>query len=77
MKTYTDPDPDRKADVTAALPFHPAADIFPLMQGRDFEDLVGDIKRRGLHVPVITHKGIEARARKRLEGGDARDDGPD
>jgi hypothetical protein len=38
---------------TAALPFHPLADLFPLMEGREFDELAADIKVNGLHECIV------------------------
>jgi ParB-like chromosome segregation protein Spo0J len=38
---------------TTALPFHPLANLFPLMDGREFEELVADIKANGLHECIV------------------------
>ncbi len=31
---------------------HPVAALFPLIEGRDYDDLVGDVRARGVQVPV-------------------------
>jgi len=49
------------------MEFHPVANIFPLMDGREFEDLVEDIRINGLMEPVTTYQGriIDGRNRYR------------
>jgi hypothetical protein len=48
------------------LPFHPIADIFPLMEGDEFNELVGDIKRRGLRFPIWMFEGMVLDGRNRV-----------
>jgi hypothetical protein len=47
------------------LPFHPEADVFKLMEGKEFDELTGDIQRRGLCIPIVIHKGMIIDGRNR------------
>jgi ParB-like chromosome segregation protein Spo0J len=48
--------PTKKRKPEAALPFHDACAVFPEMEGVEFDELVADIKRRGLRVPITTFR---------------------
>lgn len=49
------------------LEIHPAAELFPAMDGKEFDELVADIKKNGLLEPITVHKGkiIDGRNRYR------------
>jgi hypothetical protein len=52
------------------LPFHALADIFPLMEGDEFTELVGDIQRRGLKLPIWMFEGKVLDGRNRVRASD-------
>src|SRR5579872_6712899 len=41
----------------AELTFHPAANLFPLLEGADYESLKDDIKEHGQRLSIMTFKG--------------------
>lgn len=45
-----------KLDVTM-LSFHPLADVFPLMQGKEFDEFIASIKNNGLRDAIVIYEG--------------------
>jgi len=39
------------------IPFHPLAEIFPSIYGKEFVELKADIKANGLHEPIVMYEG--------------------
>src|SRR5262249_29138101 len=57
-------DADRH-DAPKTLEFHPIADIFPLMEGEELDDLVADIRANALIEPVFVHEEMILDGRNR------------
>ena len=42
----------KEGDCVTSWPTHPAADLFPLLDGPDLVELTEDVRVNGLHEPV-------------------------
>lgn len=60
----------RRVTVTK-LPYHPLAEIFPLIEGVAFRDLVEDIRVHGLREPIIILNGMILDGRNRARACEA------
>jgi hypothetical protein len=60
--------PDSKTLAASLCSFHPIANIFPLIEGTEFDLLAADIHERGLNAPVVMFKGqiLDGRNRYRV-----------
>jgi hypothetical protein len=53
------------------LEYHPLANLFPLIDGDEFESLVADIRDHGVYEPVIIHDGMILDGRNRYRASKA------
>lgn len=53
------------------IPFHPYADLFPLVDGAEFEALVADVASRGLVDKIVLHDGMILDGRNRYRAARA------
>lgn len=52
------------------MDFHPIADIFPLLDGAEFSQLVADVQRNGVLEPIVVHEGKVLDGRNRYRAAE-------
>ena len=63
----TDRTQRRGGAMTSAIPFHPLADIFPMLEPKEQMSLSDDIKAHGLREPIVMHEGKILDGRNRYQ----------
>lgn len=53
-------------EIIGGYPVHPAASVFPLLEGEEFEQLVDSIRRLGVQMPIVLLDGVLLDGRNRL-----------
>jgi hypothetical protein len=68
LRCFRDESPRRigRGHASGAFEFHPLANLFPLLDGPEFDELVADIKAHGLHEPVVVWQGRILDGRNRV-----------
>lgn len=51
------------------IPFHPLANLFPLIEGKEFDELVADVRENGLLEPIVLLDGQILDGRNRYRAG--------
>jgi hypothetical protein len=59
------PIPPAKLVTQAPIGFHPLADMFPLIEGAEFDELVADVRAHGVLEPVWLYQGLILDGRNR------------
>ncbi len=55
------------------MDFHPLANLFPLIDGAEFDDLVADISEHGLHEAIVVFENKILDGRNRFRACEAAD----